>query len=179
MLVVLDADVLVPILTCDLLLTAAEAGLIQPIWSATILDEVRRNLIAIHPEIEPARLERRVQLMVDAFPDALVEGWEQQTESVPVNPKDRHVLGVAKLARAERIVTNDSKLRTQLERADEIPGISLDEFAINGLAEDPEGWRTVVATLVTKRRNPPIDRDQFLTALAIHVPGFITNPKLG
>lgn len=87
MLVVLDADVLVPILTCDLLLTAAEAGLIQPIWSATILDEVRRNLIAIHPEIEPARLERRVQLMVDAFPDALVEGWEQQTESVPAATK--------------------------------------------------------------------------------------------
>lgn len=178
MLVVLDANVLVPILACDLILTAAEAALIRPVWSTTILNEVRRTLITVHPTVDRARLEHRVQLMASAFPDAMIEGWEHQAESLPVNPKDRHVLAVAKAAGAERIVTNDSKLRAQLARADEIRGVSLDEFVINCQVDDPEGWHAVIDTLVAKRRNPPVDREQLLTALAVHVPGFGARNRL-
>ncbi len=60
---VLDANVLVPILSCDLLLTAARHELFQPIWSPTILDEVTRNIIAINPDLDPERLKARIAAM--------------------------------------------------------------------------------------------------------------------
>ena len=42
---VLDTDVLVPILSCDLLLSAFDADLYRPVTTTTILDELERNLI--------------------------------------------------------------------------------------------------------------------------------------
>ena len=42
---VLDADVLVPILSCDLLLSAFGEDLYRPVVTATILDETERNLV--------------------------------------------------------------------------------------------------------------------------------------
>jgi hypothetical protein len=41
----LDACVLYPAFLRDVLLVLAEAGFFAPIWSAEILDEVKRNLI--------------------------------------------------------------------------------------------------------------------------------------
>jgi len=41
----LDACVLLPYQLCDLLLRLAEAEMYRPLWSAEILDEVRRNLL--------------------------------------------------------------------------------------------------------------------------------------
>ncbi|GEM_PF-5994529 len=41
---VLDACVLVPSVVADTLLRCAEQGLYRPLWSAEILDEVRRHL---------------------------------------------------------------------------------------------------------------------------------------
>ena len=42
--VVLDACVLLPMPTCDLLLRIADAKEYRPLWSHTILEEVERNL---------------------------------------------------------------------------------------------------------------------------------------
>jgi len=40
----LDANVLIPMPTADILLSLAYAGIYHPIWSDEILDEVKRNL---------------------------------------------------------------------------------------------------------------------------------------
>jgi hypothetical protein len=40
---VLDADVLVPIVACDFLLTAFDLGLFEPVVSAEVLAEVERS----------------------------------------------------------------------------------------------------------------------------------------
>ncbi|GAA1984277.1 PIN domain-containing protein [Amycolatopsis minnesotensis] len=42
---VLDANVLIPLNTADLLLRLAEAETFRPLWSEELLDEVRRNLV--------------------------------------------------------------------------------------------------------------------------------------
>lgn len=42
---VLDADVLVPILSCDLLLSAFDEDLYRPVVTATVLDETKRTLV--------------------------------------------------------------------------------------------------------------------------------------
>ena len=47
---VLDADVLVPILSCELLPSAFDEDLYRPVITATILDETERNLVdGLHP----------------------------------------------------------------------------------------------------------------------------------
>jgi len=49
----LDADILVPILAYDFLLTAFDLGLYEPIVSTEAIVEVERNLIADFPHLGP------------------------------------------------------------------------------------------------------------------------------
>lgn len=69
----LDADVLVPILSCDFLLTAFDLGLYEPVVSAEAVAEVERNLVADFPHLDPASLRRRVDQMRDALNDHLID----------------------------------------------------------------------------------------------------------
>jgi predicted nucleic acid-binding protein len=94
--------VLVPSVLADTLLRCAEQELYRPVWSATILDEVRRNLPA---SVNDAAAERRVTAMRRHFPEAMVSGYEDLIDQMDNDPKDRHVLAAAVVAGAEFIVT--------------------------------------------------------------------------
>lgn len=65
--VVLDADVLVPILSCDLLLSAFDADLYRPVITVTILDEVERNLVEGFSQFAPVALRARVAQVAAAL----------------------------------------------------------------------------------------------------------------
>ncbi len=58
---VLDADVLVPILSRDLLLTAFDHDLYVPVVAPRILDEVERNLLTDFRHLDRAALTRRAE----------------------------------------------------------------------------------------------------------------------
>lgn len=70
----LDSCTLVPINLTDVLLRRADAGTFRPLWSAHILDEVRRNFPKIG--VAPERADRRIEMMRASFPDAEVTGYE-------------------------------------------------------------------------------------------------------
>lgn len=53
---VLDADVLVPILSCDLLLSAFDEDLYWPVVTTAILDEVERCLVDGFTHLDPVAL---------------------------------------------------------------------------------------------------------------------------
>ena len=57
---VLDACVLYPVVVRDLLLTMSTNAALDPRWSAEILDEMRRNVLADHPEIDPVHFETKL-----------------------------------------------------------------------------------------------------------------------
>jgi len=59
----IDANLLVPIVACDFLLTAFDYGVFEPIVSTTVLDEVERTLIDDFPHVDPNGLRRRVAHM--------------------------------------------------------------------------------------------------------------------
>ena len=93
--VLLDACTLVPIRLTSCLLSLAEAGLLTPLWSDEILNEVERNL----PKLKlmtPDRAKQRVAAMRDAFDEeASVDGYDDLIPRLTCDPKDRHVLAAA------------------------------------------------------------------------------------
>ena len=97
---VLDADVLHPYITVDLLLRLADRRLYRPLWSREILDELHRSLV--ERNFAEESITRRIATMEEAFPEALVNWDTHFLSSVPlsVDPDDRHVVAAALAGRA-------------------------------------------------------------------------------
>ncbi|NNH72815.1 PIN domain-containing protein [Nocardia uniformis] len=109
--VLLDTCVLYPAHLRDCFLRLAEADLIQPLWSAEILEELRRNLAARHggDECALANVARLVGTLEGFFPDAMVTGYEGLVDRMENHPKDRHVLAAALQGNADVLLTFNLK----------------------------------------------------------------------
>ena len=104
----LDACVLYPLATRDLLLRGAERYLSSVRWSEVIIEEVRRNLV----EDQRCTTEQAAHLvgqMAGAFPDATVTGYESPIQAMSNDAADRRVLAAAVAARADVIVTDNAR----------------------------------------------------------------------
>lgn len=103
---VLDANVLYPQWLRDLMLTLAALGYYEPRWSDRIIDEMRRNVLADHPDIDPGRFDAvTIAALGRAFPDAWVDIDDDLVVRMDNAPEDRHVLATAVTADADLIVT--------------------------------------------------------------------------
>ena len=90
----LDANVLIPEYLRTVFLDMAEAGLFQPYWSPSVLEETRRNLI--DPDIyglEMAKVDQLLKCLNEGFPGALVQGSEKYVAAFKgkTDSKDQHV----------------------------------------------------------------------------------------
>ena len=173
--VVLDACVLYPRILRDTLLRAAEQNLYMPCWSSTILDEMKRNLVA-GGRLTSERGDYLVSEMTRAFPSAAVTGFETLIPRMTNDEKDRHVSAVAVRARAEVIVT--SNLR-------DFPAAALGGYGITAKAPDEFlldltslSGRTM-AKIVREQIadiaavESAVTMDMFFEALTRHAPGFV------
>lgn len=75
---VLDTCALYPAHLRDTLLRLAERGLYRALWSDDIVEELRRNLIEL---VEPPTVDRLLDQMAAAFPDAEVTGYRSSRVS--------------------------------------------------------------------------------------------------
>jgi predicted nucleic acid-binding protein len=109
--VVLDACVLVPMALCDLLLRLAEEpAMYRPLWREQILAEMGRALkTKLHRSSEEVAWRR--QQMKEAFPEAMVTVPSALLKAVECIPDkdDRHVLAAAIMARANAIITQNTR----------------------------------------------------------------------
>jgi predicted nucleic acid-binding protein len=108
---VLDACVLVPASLCDTLLRLAEEpAMYRPLWSEEILTVMARALKTKLHRSATEIAHRRAQ-MNKAFPEAMVTVPPTLLKSVECIPDedDRHVLAAAIMARANAIVTQNTK----------------------------------------------------------------------
>lgn len=108
---VLDARVLVPASLCDTLLRLAEEpAMYRPLWSEQILAEMIKALrTKLHRSAADTAYRR--QQMMESFPEAMVKvppDLLKAAECIP-DPNDRHVLAAAIMARANTIVTQNTK----------------------------------------------------------------------
>ena len=108
---VLDACVLVPMALCDCLLRLAEEpALFRPLWSEQILQDVAKSLKEDFNRT-PEEIAWRLGQMRAAFPEAMVTFPRELLKGVECipDPKDRHVLAAAVMARASAIITQNGK----------------------------------------------------------------------
>lgn len=104
---VLDTCVLAPMPVADTLLRLAEEPAFHtPRWSKHILDELERTLLNKFKYTE-TQVRRRLAAMNDAFPDAMVTGYEPLIQALPIDSKDAHVLAAAIRTGANAIVSDN------------------------------------------------------------------------
>lgn len=167
---VLDANVLYPIHLCDALLRCAEARLYRPRWSAEILDELGRNL---RGRIGAEQAERRIRVMNDAFPRAIVSEYRHLIDAMMNHPKDRHVVALAVAIGARRILT--SNLRDFPDHAllpFGVTAMSPDDFLNMLLDRESARVRAVIERQAASYRQPAMTPSELLDRLALHTPMF-------
>jgi hypothetical protein len=145
----------------------ALTGLFQAKWSAAVHEEWISALLRNRPDLSRARLERTRMLMDLHAADALVTGYEDLIEDLPLpDPDDRHVLAAAIRCRADVIVTaNLRDFPVQTLGQFGIEPLHPDEFILSLLDLAPA---LVVAAPHDHReslRNPPKTIEQYLDTL--------------
>ena len=134
---VLDACVLAPMPLADTLLRLAEQGLFHPFWSERILDEVRHTLEGFH--YPPHNIQRRIHVMEEHFPEAMVRKVPGLTFSAGLpDPDDEHVLETAVRSDAQAIVTSNIKhFPADLCSEYDIDVMSPDDFLVSQFDLNP------------------------------------------
>jgi predicted nucleic acid-binding protein len=167
----LDACVLVPIRLADLLLRLAEAGTYRLLWSGQVLDEVERNLPKLG--VPEANARRRVTLMRQTFPDALVTGYESLIESMTNHPKDRHVLAAAVRGDAAVIVTANIKdFPSDALKPYDIDAVHPDDFLLDQLDLYPARTLRCLREQIADYRKPEVTAQEFIERFARTAPRF-------
>jgi hypothetical protein len=157
----------------DVLLRAADAGLYRPRWTDSILDEVKRNLLAAGVPSEE-KAQKLVDTIALYFPEAkITEDYEAIIDAMNNDPKDRHVLAAAIVSGSRLIITENLR---------HFQASSLERFGIQAQAPDaflvylfelaPAHMVEIIKELAADRRNPPTTADQVLDALAKRTPSF-------
>lgn len=170
----LDANILHPHITADLLLRLAEHGLFRIVWSAEILAEVHDSLV--RRGLDAQRIGRRIQMMRHAFPEADIGDIAPFLGGVPseVENEDRHVVAAALAGKADAIVTNNLRHFP----ADALSGLGLevqglDAFLLNQWTLDPLTVIEALLEMEADRDRPPRTLPELLAALEPHAPEFV------
>lgn len=174
--VFLDANVLFPMAVRDTLLRAAEAGLIQPYWSARVLEEMRRNLVK-QAQCSEQQADKLVAIINREFPDSIVSGYESLVPSMKNDPGDRHVAAAALMAQAQVIVTNNLKHFRKEELPPGMEAQSADDFLRHLFDLAPRKMLEVLRKQAADKRKPPLTFSQLLDGLTRSVPGFIKDVR--
>lgn len=165
---VLDACVLVPISLADTLLRVAEKQLFRPVWSPRILDETKAAILAVHPSVDPALVDRRIWFMNEAFPGALVNNLAtiEAGLSLP-DPNDNHVLAAALRGHCQAIVTaNLGDFPQELLDALDIEAISPDDFLLNQLDLETRAVMDSIREQARATSAPPLGVEELLVSIA-------------
>ncbi|PPF81898.1 PIN domain-containing protein [Subtercola sp. Z020] len=161
----LDTNVLFGFQLNDVLLALAERGLFRPLWSADVLEELRRNLVA--HGVRSTNVERRIFAMTRWFPDAAVTGYGYLVPAMTCDPKDRHVLAAAVRANAEVLVTfNVKDFPPESTAPYDIEVVHTDAFLLDQLNLFPGLTAGAIRQLVADYSRPEMSVSDVLVRLA-------------
>ena len=162
---VLDTNVIYPVIIRDLLFWFAHYEMYTPKWSNHIFDEWKEVMRRKGVSLEES--EKRVQKANIAFPDALVEHYENLIEHLCLpDEKDRHVLAAAIKTNAHIIVSNNIKHFP--EKTLESYGMktkTADDFLTDIIDLNAETAIEAFKEMVLHKKNPDLDEYEVLNRL--------------
>jgi hypothetical protein len=165
---VLDACVLYPVSVADALLSLAVARLYAAKWTMAIEVEWMTSLGRHRPDLQ-GRLHTRRDDMRAAVPDWEVPAAAWQTIAPPPglpDPDDVHVLSAAVAGHADCIVTLNLKdFPSDVLRPYGLEAIHPDDFLVAQLDLDPITALAAFRDMRLRKKNPPLDAEQFAHAL--------------
>ena len=166
--VVLDACVLYPAPLRDILLSLADADLYRVRWSHDIEQEWIRSLLVNRPDLERVKLEQTCRLMAMAFPDCLIEHYQDIASALTLpDMDDCHVLAAAIVGRADAIVTfNLRDFPVDVLVKKNIEPIHPDHFIVNQLELHETTALAAVKTMRERLHKPPVTAAELLKTLA-------------
>lgn len=155
--VIYDACVLYPNTLRDLLIRIHQAGLVQAKWTDEILDEMTVALKRNMPDLDEERLGRLRELMIKAVRDYRVTNYEPLIESLDLpDPKDRHVLAAAIRARAQVIVTDNTRdFPADYLASWDVEAKTADEFVLDQISLDRQAVYGEIVRIADSHSNPP------------------------
>lgn len=163
--VVLDTNVIYPVVIRDLLFWFAHYDLYTIKWSKHIFDEWRS--VMQRKEVEPKRIESRITKANTAFPDALVNNYEPLIKTLTLpDEKDRHVLAAAIKADASLIITHN--LKDFPHDVLELYGIKAklpDDFLVDIIDLNAEMAIEAFREMVQNKKKPEMDEYEMLNTL--------------
>ena len=147
---VLDACVLFPTATREILLNYARAGGYEPVWSSRILEEWTRAAEAKRAGEDAVRARGDIALMTARFPEALATGWEPLVaEAAPPDPNDAHVIAAARASGADGVITfNIRDFPQRILAPLGLSRIHPDEFLRNAWLRDRQRLEAAMQPLV-------------------------------
>lgn len=162
---VLDTNVIYPLWIRDLLLWFAHHDLYTPKWSKQIFDEW--HSVMIRRGVSELEAQRRIEIVNEAFPDALVENYEPLIDTLNLpDEKDKHVLAAAIKTNANLIVTNNLKHFPKNYLITFGMSVkSVDDFFTDIIDLNQKTSISAFRDLVFNKKNPPLDEYQVLDIL--------------
>lgn len=163
--VVLDTNVIYPIVIRDILFWFAHYELYSPKWSNDIFDEWRN--VMERKGISKIDATTRVHKANLAFPDALVHNYEEIVQGLNLpDPKDCHVLAAAIKINAAIIVTNNLKdFPEHYLKTFGIKVKSADEFLTDIIDLNREEALMAFREMVTYKKKPELSEYQVIELL--------------
>jgi hypothetical protein len=162
-----DASVLYSSALRNLLMHLALSGLFRAKWSADIHEEWISALLRNRPDLSRGKLERTRMLMDQHATDALVTGYEELIPGLQLpDANDRHILAAAICARADVIVTfNTRDFPPNATAAFGVEAQHPDEFVLHLLDLAPGVVSTAAQDHRLSLKNPAKTVEEYLNTL--------------
>ncbi|MCY3916592.1 MAG: PIN domain-containing protein [Chloroflexi bacterium] len=167
----LDANVLYSAALRDICMEVALANMYRAKWSADVHREWIEALLRNRPDAERVNLKRTRALMDIAIPGAMVTGYEDLIERIPLkkDPDDRHIVAAAIVGRCDVIVTNDlAHFPNDVLKDFDLEVQRPDDFLVHHLNLHPGTFCSAVRTARVGKKNPPYTVDEYLSNLTNH-----------
>jgi predicted nucleic acid-binding protein len=165
---ILDACILAPMPVADTLLRLAEYDppFYAPKWSRHILEETKSVLAKFG--YSAVQAEHRIFEMERMFPEALVTGYDGLINAMGNDPKDRHVLAAAVRARADCIVSDNTRhFPASVLEPLEIQCLTAEDFLVQQYHLDPDSF---IGVLSDQAREIQRSLADLVASLSKHVP---------
>ena len=141
----------------DPLLTFADHGAFEPLWSEAIMDEVREHIAEVWANAPRRMQDAYVSSINRAYPYASVTGWQALVDDLNLpDADDWHVLAAAIAGGADRIVTiNLDDFPPPVLAEYGIRPIHPDTFLLELFETDLDAGMDVIHEIHRGKKHPP------------------------